>query len=124
MTCNKSFTAVFARITYPLAVSRSPVESGKVLVNPPQPVEGYDPDTEITIKAVPDAGYRFSHWSGAASGSENPATLIMDSEKQVSAIFVEVPWLQSYWWLIVVGVVVIGFLVYFLVIRRPASPEN
>jgi hypothetical protein len=124
ITCNKSVTAVFAKITYPLAVIRSPVESGKIFAEPPQPAEGYEPDTEITIKAVPEAGYRFSHWSGAASGSENPTTIIMDSQKQVSAVFVEIPWLQSYWWLIVIGVGVIGFLVYFLVIRRPESHKS
>jgi len=124
MTCNKSVTAVFARITYYLAVGRSPVESGKVLVKPPQPDEGYDPGTEITIRAVPDAGYKFSHWSGAASGSDNPATLIMDSKKQIQANFVEVPWVQSYWWLIIIGVVIIGFLVYFLIVRRPVSQED
>jgi len=124
MTCNKDITAVFVRITYPLAIGVSPDDSGKVVMEPPQPAEGYIPGTEITVKAIASEGYRFSNWGGAVSGSENPTTIIMDSEKQISANFIEVPWLQSSWWWIAIGVILTGFLVYFLKIRRPGSHGN
>lgn len=121
MTCTKDVTAVFIRIAYPLATDIAPGESGTIVLEPAQPDEGYSMDTEVTIAAIPDKGYRFSHWSGAVSGSENPVTIIMDSGKQLNANFTEVPLLQRIWWWIVIGVAVIGSLVYFLVIRPLTS---
>ncbi len=121
MTCTKDVTAVFIRIAYPLAAGIAPGESGTAVLEPAQPDEGYSMGTEVTITALPDKGYRFSHWSGAVSGSENPITIIMDSGKQLNANFTKVPLLQRIWWWIVIGVVVIGFLVYFLVRRTLPS---
>ncbi len=121
MTCPKDVTAVFIRIAYPLATGIAPGESGTVVLEPAQPDEGYSKDAEVTITAVPDKGFRFSHWSGAVSDSENPVTIIMDSGKQLNANFTGGPLLQRIWWWIVIGVVVIGSLVYFLVIRRLTS---
>ena len=36
-------------------------------------------------------GHAFSHWSGDLSGTDNPATIIMDTNKQVVAHFKEIP---------------------------------
>lgn len=121
MTCTKDVTAVFIWIAYPLTTGIAPGESGTVALEPAQPDEGYSMGTEVTITAVPDKGYRFSHWSGAVSGPENPVTIIMDSGKQLNANFTEIPLLQRTWWWIVIGVVVIGSLVYFLVKRTLTS---
>ena len=40
------------------------------------------------IEAIPDAYFDFSHWSGDASGSDNPMILAMDASKSVSPFFV------------------------------------
>ena len=40
-----------------------------------------------TITARPNSGYRFSHWTGAASGSSNPTTVYMNRDKSVTAHF-------------------------------------
>jgi N-acetylneuraminic acid mutarotase len=40
-----------------------------------------------TLTAVPDPGYIFTSWTGDASGTENPLTLVMDSDKTVGATF-------------------------------------
>ncbi|MBL7072001.1 MAG: hypothetical protein ISS26_07540, partial [Candidatus Omnitrophica bacterium] len=35
---------------------------------------------KVTVTATPDAGYTFTGWSGDLSGTDNPATLIIDSD--------------------------------------------
>jgi len=42
---------------------------------------------EVTITAKPIAGFRFTGWSGDVAGSDNPASIIMDSAKSVTAHF-------------------------------------
>jgi len=43
----------------------------------------------VTITAVPASGWVFDHWSGDASGTDNPITITMDSNKSVTAHFTE-----------------------------------
>jgi uncharacterized repeat protein (TIGR02543 family) len=45
----------------------------------------------VTLTATPSAGYQFSGWSGDLSGSENPATITMDGNKNVTATFAALP---------------------------------
>jgi len=47
----------------------------------------YDEGTEVAITAKPDSGYEFSGWSGDASGTTNPITITMDSNKSIKANF-------------------------------------
>lgn len=49
----------------------------------------YDANTEVTLTAVPGAGYIFTGWSGDLSGTANPATLIITANKTVTATFEE-----------------------------------
>ena len=44
-------------------------------------------DTIIELKAQPVAGYEFVCWSGDLSGSKNPITIAVDSDKLITAIF-------------------------------------
>jgi hypothetical protein len=46
--------------------------------------------TEVTVTATGDLGYGFNSWGGDLSGTENPAKLIMDGDKTISADFVVV----------------------------------
>jgi len=48
-----------------------------------------DRNEEVVIKAVPDPGYSFSHWSGDITGSDNPSTISMDKHRIITAHFVE-----------------------------------
>jgi hypothetical protein len=41
----------------------------------------------VQLTAVPDSFAEFSGWSGDLSGSDNPATITMDSDKNVTATF-------------------------------------
>ncbi len=47
----------------------------------------YSEGTEVTLEAIPDAGWIFENWSGTLSDSENPTRIIMGSNKIVWVIF-------------------------------------
>jgi formylglycine-generating enzyme required for sulfatase activity len=45
--------------------------------------------SSATVTATPQPGYLFGLWTGDASGSTNPTTILMDSNKTVGATFIE-----------------------------------
>ncbi len=47
----------------------------------------YAKGTSVVLTPVAEAGYEFTNWSGDASGSENPLTVVLDSSKTVKAGF-------------------------------------
>ncbi len=62
---------------YTLSVNT--VGQGQVTVNPDQ--SSYDSGTVVTLTAVPSSGWEFQGWSGAVSGSANPTSVTMNSDK-------------------------------------------
>lgn len=55
-----------------------------------EPYEGeFDYGTSVQLEAFPSDGWEFLHWEGDLIGSENPITLVMNSDKTVTAVFVE-----------------------------------
>lgn len=57
-------------------------------------VEGagtYDLGTTVTLTAVPDDGYAFSHWTGDAESMENPLAVVADVPKSYTAVFAPLP---------------------------------
>jgi hypothetical protein len=67
------------------SLSANAAGSGRVVVDPPGEV--YHARTEVMLTAIPDSGFQFNGWSGALTGFENPATIVMDNDKKVTAIF-------------------------------------
>ncbi|NLW30948.1 MAG: family 43 glycosylhydrolase [Fibrobacter sp.] len=48
----------------------------------------YSEDTPVTLTAVPEEGWEFIGWSGEdLSGNQNPASIVMDNDKAVTALF-------------------------------------
>lgn len=43
--------------------------------------------TVVSLTANPDSGYQFDGWSGDLTGSSNPASITMNSNKSVTAVF-------------------------------------
>ncbi len=91
MGADKRVTAVFVT-----SFAASPLRSTLALhVWPPRggttvPIVGtavYDADTTVDVTARPTAGYRFDHWEGDLCGEENPASLTMDADRDVTAVF-------------------------------------
>jgi hypothetical protein len=87
MDGNKTVTATFTQYQYTLTVNISPVGGGTVAKNPDQATYTYGTNVALTANANP--GWTFSAWSGNLTGNANPATIIMDGNKMVTATFVE-----------------------------------
>jgi hypothetical protein len=47
----------------------------------------YNANEEVQLTANPSSGWSFSHWSGDYSGSDNPITITMNSNKNIIAHF-------------------------------------
>ncbi|MFO7816362.1 MAG: hypothetical protein R6V39_01585, partial [Desulfovibrionales bacterium] len=57
--------------------------------DPSPGVYGLDKGIEVEVTAVPESEYIFNGWSGDASGNENPLSLAMDRDKEITALFSE-----------------------------------
>ena len=49
----------------------------------------FDAGTTLTLVATPANGWSFSYWSGDVSGTNNTISLTMNSNKSVTAVFIE-----------------------------------
>jgi len=54
----------------------------------PEGTNSCEENTFAPVVATADEGYKFDHWSGDVSGSENPKAVVMDSDKNITAHFV------------------------------------
>ncbi len=71
--------------TFTLSVDVVPEQAGSV-----EPSSGeFDQGEEVVIEVHPQEGWVFDRWEGDITGNENPLTLLMDSDKEMSAHFVE-----------------------------------
>jgi hypothetical protein len=61
------------------------VGGGNVGVNPPGAL--YAPGSPVQLTATHAPSWVFDHWEGSLSGTANPATLVMDGNKIVTAVF-------------------------------------
>ena len=86
MDSNKAITANFSQIYYSISATAI---NGTFTFSPA--LDSFLQGTEVEVTAVGNLGYGFNSWSGDLTGTDNPAKLIMDSDKTVSANFVEVP---------------------------------
>jgi uncharacterized repeat protein (TIGR02543 family) len=89
MNANKSVTATFIAVSpTQFTLTTSAAGSGSVALNPAGGV--YNSGTVVMLTATPAAGFQFSGWSGALTGSTNPATITMNANKSVTATFTAV----------------------------------
>ena len=85
MNADTAVTATFAPIEYTLTVNSGSL--GTVTRSPDQATYHYGDVVQLT--AVPASTYSFSHWSGDLSGSSNPASVTIDGNKTINAVFVQ-----------------------------------
>jgi TolB protein len=76
---------ILPTIQYTLTVDV--IGGGSVALDPQQPT--YAPGTVVELTATPDPGWSLYSWSGDLTGTENPTTITMDSDKVVTATFAE-----------------------------------
>jgi len=86
MDADKSIEATFIR-QYTLTIAAG---TGGT-TNPSPGSYTHDTGTQISVTATPNFGYQFSGWSGDVSGTSNPITVSMDSDKSIQANFVQIP---------------------------------
>ncbi len=80
---DKDITAKFSKITYALTLKC--VGSGTV--NPKSGIYSYDPNTVISITAIPSAGWQFDSWSGDISGTQTSISVTLSSNQDITAKF-------------------------------------
>jgi len=74
-------------VQYVLTVT--PATNGTIALSPAGGT--YAAGTVVTVTATPAGGYQLAAWTGALSGTTNPATVTMDAAKTVGATFSLVP---------------------------------
>jgi uncharacterized repeat protein (TIGR02543 family) len=87
MNSNKNITANFTAVTAGFTLNVT-AQNGSVSKNPDQ--QNYNNGDQVVLTATPDNGYEFTSWSGDANGSNNPLTVVMDSNKNITANFTQV----------------------------------
>ena len=93
----KTFTVTQASppCTYTLSVGTWPLlyvgVPGTVTRSPQKSTYCAGDQVTLTATPTPYTGWKFSYWSGDASGSANPITLTMNSNKSVTANFTSTP---------------------------------
>jgi hypothetical protein len=86
MDADRSVTAEFEPFR---SVTLEVLGSGSVALDPPG--GSYAAGTLVTLTATPAAGFEFAGWSGDLASTANPATLLVDADRSVSARFVPLP---------------------------------
>lgn len=86
MNADKNVRANFELI--PVYTLTTSVSNGTIQLTPDG--GSYEEGTVVTVKAVPNAGFAFNGWGGDLSGTENPTTIVMDSDKEISAEILDV----------------------------------
>jgi len=72
--------------SHTLTAVTSPSAGGSVVRSPD--AVSYTAGTAATLTVTPATGYSFTGWSGDLSGTKNPETITMDTDKTVTASFV------------------------------------
>jgi hypothetical protein len=83
VTADHSLSATFAPVEFAVAISK--IGEGSIVLSPNQVTYSYGEIVELT--AIPASGWRFSVWAGPVSYSLNPLMLIIDGNKDFTAIF-------------------------------------
>jgi hypothetical protein len=88
---DKSVVANFIETSpalYTLTATCEPNGGGSLTLSPQGKANQYEAGASVKLTATPAAGYIFSTWGGDLDSGSNPASVTMDSNKEVIASFV------------------------------------
>ncbi|OSY88218.1 hypothetical protein WH52_05390 [Tenacibaculum holothuriorum] len=83
---NKSVTAIFEPSIHKVTTN-SP--NGTITISPNSSDNTYTYGTALTLKAVPNNGYKFKNWSGDISGTNTTAYTSVTKDMNITANFIE-----------------------------------
>jgi uncharacterized repeat protein (TIGR02543 family) len=83
---NVWYNAVANLLGYKLTLNN--IGHGTIAAFPNQTAYAYY--TTVNLTAAPDYGWTFNGWSGDLTGTSNPASIIMDNNKNVTATFTQI----------------------------------
>jgi hypothetical protein len=88
---NKTITANFTRKKYDLTVDTTGKGSvdQKVIEDNTSSSRTYPGGTKVQLDAHPATGWKFDHWEGDLSGSDNPAVVTVKGAMKVTAVFTQ-----------------------------------
>ena len=81
--------AVNVRIVPLYNLQTSVVGNGTIAANPAS--SPYLSNSIVTLTATPSGNWLFDHWTGDASGSQNPLSLTINGPHNVQAVFLPIP---------------------------------
>lgn len=64
------------------------VTNGNVVLSPPGGT--YFEGTSVVVHAKPYVGFEFVEWTGDLTGSENPTSIVVDADKNITAVIEEI----------------------------------
>ncbi|HYW96467.1 MAG TPA: hypothetical protein VE870_12815, partial [Bacteroidales bacterium] len=87
LSCDSTNSSIESSLpgVYHLEISARPADAGTV--SPPS--DEYLRGSKVEIEARPAQGWIFQGWEGDYTGIRNPDSLLMDSRKTITALFVE-----------------------------------
>ena len=85
VTADHTIEANFAIDIFTLTTSV--IGGGTLTIDPD--LSSYAYGDSVTVTASPDSGWVFDHWTGDASGSDNPLLVIMEANKTITGVFVD-----------------------------------
>ncbi len=85
MDSDQDVTAVFDEILYDLTINITGI--GTVSISPD--IDEFEPGTLVELTAGPSEGWEFDQWEGDLTGTANPATITMESSKEITVLFIE-----------------------------------
>lgn len=86
LTASINLVANFESDTYTLNVT---AENGTVMKDPE--MTDYNSGAIVVLTAEPVTGYVFTEWTGDETGTQNPLSITMNSNKNITANFTEIP---------------------------------
>lgn len=84
---DKNITAVFVKKEYTLEINVEGEGSVREEIVEDAAKTDYEHGTTVRLTAEPAEGWEFIEWQGDLSGSNNPETIVVDDEQQVTAVF-------------------------------------
>ena len=92
LSSNATIRANFELICYTLTINRNPTAGGTVTPSPANsagcPSGTYTVGASVTVTQTSNTGYRFTGWVGAATGTSNSVTVIMNSDLTLTANYI------------------------------------